>query len=196
MVSTLKFTIIGNSTVGKSSIMERLTHDQFNFDTEATIGASYGVKHFELGERRYRVEMWDTAGQERFRSLLPMYYRCVNGVILVCDVTNRDSMSQLQYWLEEANKHCYDVPVIIMANKIDLVSSRRVTLEDLNDFVFQINNKNIIGVYETSALLPLEEGGINEAVISLIKGAKPHFDKHFDVEGLTLEEPAKRKCCW
>lgn len=120
-LTTLKILIIGESGVGKSSLLLRFTDDMFDPEQAATIGVDYKVKSLTVEGNKVKLAIWDTAGQERFRTLTPSYYRGAQGVILVYDVTNRQSFTKLQMWLDELDTYSSksDIVKMLVGNKID-----------------------------------------------------------------------------
>ncbi|XP_051522443.1 ras-related protein Rab-18-B-like isoform X2 [Myxocyprinus asiaticus] len=120
-LTTLKILIIGESGVGKSSLLLRFTADQFNPDIGATIGVDFKVKTLTVEGNKAKLAIWDTAGQERFRTLTPSYYRGAQGVILVYDVTRRETFAKLDHWLNELETYCTrnDLVKMLVGNKID-----------------------------------------------------------------------------
>lgn len=131
VLTTLKILIIGESGVGKSSLLLRFTDDTFDPEQAATIGVDFKVKTLTVDGNKTKLAIWDTAGQERFRTLTPSYYRGAQGVILVYDVCSRSSFNKLDAWLNEletfSTKH--DLIKMLVGNKIDQ-SKREVTKED------------------------------------------------------------------
>ncbi|XP_064617249.1 ras-related protein Rab-18A-like [Liolophura sinensis] len=131
VLTTLKILIIGESGVGKSSLLLRFTDDTFDPDQAATIGVDFKVKTLTVDGNRAKLAIWDTAGQERFRTLTPSYYRGAQGVILVYDVSSKQSFQKLDAWLNEletfSTKH--DIIKMLVGNKIDK-DKREVTKED------------------------------------------------------------------
>ncbi|XP_048867039.1 ras-related protein Rab-18-B-like isoform X1 [Brienomyrus brachyistius] len=121
VLTTLKILIIGESGVGKSSLLLRFTDDMFDPDLAATIGVDFKVKTIAVDGNKAKLAIWDTAGQERFRTLTPSYYRGAQGVILVYDVTKRDTFTKLDNWLNELETYCtrYDLVKMLVGNKID-----------------------------------------------------------------------------
>ncbi|XP_017557969.1 ras-related protein Rab-18-B [Pygocentrus nattereri] len=121
VLTTLKILIIGESGVGKSSLLLRFTDDTFDPELAATIGVDFKVKTIAVDGNRAKLAIWDTAGQERFRTLTPSYYRGAQGVILVYDVTKRDSFTKLENWLNELETYCTrnDLVKMLVGNKID-----------------------------------------------------------------------------
>lgn len=131
ILTTLKILIIGESGVGKSSLLLRFTDDLFDPQLSATIGVDFKVKTLTVEGNKTKLAIWDTAGQERFRTLTPSYYRGAQGAILVYDVSCRETFTKLDNWLNEletfANKP--DIVKMLIGNKIDK-SNREVTKEE------------------------------------------------------------------
>ena len=130
-VTTLKILIIGESGVGKSSLMLRFVDDVFDPELPATIGVDFRVTSMNVDGTRVKLAIWDTAGQERFRTLTPSYYRGAQGVIFVYDVTNRSTLEKLDHWLVETETYSTkgDAVRMIVANKIDM-PNREVSREE------------------------------------------------------------------
>ncbi|XP_077360697.1 ras-related protein Rab-18-B-like [Festucalex cinctus] len=121
VLTTLKLLIIGESGVGKSSLLLRFTEDTFDPEQSATIGVDFKVKTLAIDGNKAKLAIWDTAGQERFRTLTPSYYRGAQGVILVYDVTKRDTFTKLENWLNELETYTTrnDIVKMLVGNKID-----------------------------------------------------------------------------
>lgn len=121
VLTTLKILIIGESGVGKSSLLLRFTDDTFDPEQTATIGVDFKVKTISVEGNKAKLAIWDTAGQERFRTLTPSYYRGAQGVILVYDVTRRETFTKLENWLNELETYCTrnDLVKMLVGNKID-----------------------------------------------------------------------------
>eukprot|EP00629_Pelagomonadales_sp_RCC1024_P013061 CAMPEP_0119275770 /NCGR_PEP_ID=MMETSP1329-20130426/14382_1 /TAXON_ID=114041 /ORGANISM="Genus nov. species nov., Strain RCC1024" /LENGTH=198 /DNA_ID=CAMNT_0007276183 /DNA_START=213 /DNA_END=806 /DNA_ORIENTATION=- len=119
----LKVLLIGDAGVGKSSMLLRFTDNTFDENLGSTIGVDFKVKMVEAGGKRIKLTLWDTAGQERFRTLTSSYYRGAQGIILVYDVTRRDTFDNLQHWLEEVEVYTpgsgSEVVKLLVGNKID-----------------------------------------------------------------------------
>eukprot|EP01111_Echinosteliopsis_oligospora_P015444 TRINITY_DN611_c0_g1_i1.p1 TRINITY_DN611_c0_g1~~TRINITY_DN611_c0_g1_i1.p1 ORF type:complete len:205 (-),score=56.15 TRINITY_DN611_c0_g1_i1:54-668(-) len=131
----LKLLMIGDSDVGKSSILLRFTEDEYNDDQPCTIGVDFKIKMVEYGGKKVNLTIWDTAGQEKFRSLTSSYYRGTQGIILVYDVTRRESFNNLEIWLNEIETYTTspDVVKLLVGNKIDK-ENREVTKEEAAEF--------------------------------------------------------------
>jgi len=124
VLTTLKLLIIGESGVGKSSLLLRFTDDAFDPEQAATIGVDFKVKTVKVNGEKVKLAIWDTAGQERFRTLTPSYYRGGQGVIVVYDVTNRESFTKIENWLTELETYStnQDLVKMLVGNKCDLES--------------------------------------------------------------------------
>lgn len=122
VLTTLKILIIGDSGVGKSSLLLRFTDDKFDPDQSATIGVDFKVKPLTVEGNTVKLAIWDTAGQERFRTLTPSYYRGAQGVIFVYDCSRRDSFTHLTTWLSEVDTYStkQNVVKMLVGNKIDV----------------------------------------------------------------------------
>ncbi|XP_055337140.1 ras-related protein Rab-18-like [Paramacrobiotus metropolitanus] len=131
-ITTLKLLIIGESGVGKSSLLLRFADDTFDPELAATIGVDFKVKNLNFNGNVVKLAIWDTAGQERFRTLTPSYYRGAQGVILVYDVTSKSSFQKLEMWLGEVDSYAnkMDLGEMLVANKIDQRTERVITRED------------------------------------------------------------------
>jgi len=157
-----KILIIGDSGVGKSSLMVRFCDDAFNEQQLSTIGVDFKVKYMVENGKRLKMAIWDTAGQERFRTLTSSYYRGAQGIILVYDCTKRDSFDSLSHWLEEIKTHCThdDAIKMLVANKVDL-PNQQVPRSEGEEFAFSHNMLFI----ETSAKTRV---GITQAFEELV----------------------------
>ncbi|CAH1724791.1 ras-related protein Rab-18-B-like [Aphis gossypii] len=130
VLTTLKILLIGQSGVGKSCLLCRFTDDTFNEDNSVTIGVDFKMKKITVDNNNIKLALWDTAGQERFRTLTPNYYRDGQGAVLVYDVSNRDSFTCLETWINELNRYSTKTNIIkmVVGNKID--QERQVTREE------------------------------------------------------------------
>ena len=103
-VFQFKLVLLGDSAVGKSSLVLRFVRGQFFEYQESTIGAAFLTQTVALDDATVKFEIWDTAGQERYRSLAPMYYRGASAAIVVYDITNPDSFAGAKSWVKELQR--------------------------------------------------------------------------------------------
>ncbi|PWN26235.1 putative GTP-binding protein ypt5 [Jaminaea rosea] len=122
-----KLVLLGESAVGKSSLVLRFVKDQFDDYRESTIGAAFLTQTVKLDEQtQVKFEIWDTAGQERYKSLAPMYYRNANCAVVVYDITQPQSLEKAKSWIRELQRQADPNIVIALAgNKADLATTRR-----------------------------------------------------------------------
>ena len=118
----IKLVIIGNSSVGKSSVLLRFSDDQFSESYLTTIGVDFRFKTLNIDGRRVKLQIWDTAGQERFRTITNAYYKGADGIVLVYDITNLPSFEDIErFWLNEVESYAEkDVELLLLGNKSDL----------------------------------------------------------------------------
>mmetsp|Transcript_2297 Transcript_2297/g.4916 ORF Transcript_2297/g.4916 Transcript_2297/m.4916 type:complete len:200 (+) Transcript_2297:71-670(+) len=127
-----KLLLIGDSGVGKSSLLVRYADGVYVDSYVSTVGVDFKIKNIDLDGRRVKLQLWDTAGQERFRTLHQGFYRGAHGIIVVYDVTDRDSFKNARHWLEEIRKYSSDekLPRILVGSKNDLISKQVVRCEE------------------------------------------------------------------
>lgn len=134
----VKIVIIGEASVGKTSLMSKFVSDTFNDQMQPTIGCDIQNKSMVVEGQKIDVRFWDTAGCERFQTMLPLYYRGCHGAILVYDVTRRETFNKLKDWLLELENNLTNDNAVIMiiGNKIDK-TGRQVSKEDGNNYAKQ-----------------------------------------------------------
>ncbi|KAK0497064.1 ras family-domain-containing protein [Armillaria luteobubalina] len=126
-----KIVLLGDQSVGKTSLITRFMYDTFDNTYQATIGIDFLSKTMYLEDRTVRLQLWDTAGQERFRSLIPSYIRDSSVAIIVFDITNRSSFLSTTKWIEDVrSERSKEVIVVLVGNKADLSDKREVTNEE------------------------------------------------------------------
>lgn len=131
-----KLVLLGDASVGKSSILMRFLQNKFSDGIETTVGAAFSTKTIESRSRQVKFEIWDTAGQERFRSLAPMYYRGASGAVVVYDQTNAVTFERAQDWVKQVMSTSTNPNIVIAlaANKMDLGDTRQVPLDKAEAF--------------------------------------------------------------
>lgn len=145
----VKVCLLGDSGVGKSSLVLRFVSDRFDPFSSATIGASFMSKTLTLEEQIVKFQIWDTAGQEKYKALAPMYYRGASAAIVVYDITVENSLRSVQSWVKELHQlGPKDIIIAIAGNKCDRTVEREVSTQDGKEYA-----EGIGAVFaETSAL--------------------------------------------
>ena len=186
--------IIGNSIVGKTSILKKYTSKQFNENYLATVGLDFFTKDETIDNKIIRIKIWDTAGQERYKAITKCFFQRAQGIIIVFDVTNRKSFDDLKIWIDSINSQSQltedleNMPIIIIGNKID-IPKRVIDKETAMNFAKEQN----FDYYETSA----KTGeGVDNAIRELVKKVMAYITKKNGRDNLKLiESSKKRKCC-
>lgn len=178
-----KLLLVGNSSVGKSSILLRFSDNVFNDDFQPTIGVDFKIRTLDLEKTTVKMQIWDTAGQERFKTITASYYKGAHGVIIVYDITDRQSFVDLEGWLQEVEKNTTDENVVrlLIGNKCDLESSRKVSKEEGQRFA----ESNGMKFIETSARNAVN---IEEAFQTMAQEIKNYYIK----QGIISEHSSKR----
>jgi len=157
-----KLVLLGDASVGKSSILMRFLQNKFSEGIETTVGAAFSTKTIESRNRPVKFEIWDTAGQERFRSLAPMYYRGASSAVVVYDQTNPVTFERAQEWVRQVMQTSTNPNIVIAlaANKADLVDQRKVEVEKAQAFA----DREGLLLMETSAMTGRNIARLFEAI--------------------------------
>jgi len=143
-----KLVLLGESAVGKSSLVLRFVKGQFHEYQESTIGAAFLTQTVCLDDTTVKFEIWDTAGQERYHSLAPMYYRGAQAAIVVYDITNPDTFERAKNWVKELQRQARsDIVIALAGNKSDLANRRMVEYDEASNYA----EENSLLFMETSA---------------------------------------------
>ncbi|OHT11538.1 Ras-related protein RABH1c [Tritrichomonas foetus] len=156
----MKAILCGNSTVGKTSILNALTGVKDLGPTTPTLGAGCAKVTFQFNNQETVMNLWDTAGQEAYRSLIKIYFHGVKVAILIFDISNRQSFDDLDNWINDINESCdrEGCPILLVANKIDLIENRIISAEEISKKAHELNCPFI----EASALT---RAGLKELLI-------------------------------
>ncbi|KAJ8044204.1 Ras-related protein Rab-35 [Holothuria leucospilota] len=193
-----KLLIIGDSGVGKSSLLLRFADNTFSGTYITTIGVDFKIRTIDVNGDRVKLQIWDTAGQERFRTITSTYYRGTHGVIVVYDVTSAESFVNVKRWLHEIDQNCEIVSRILVGNKNDCPERKMVVTEDAKSFAEQMG----IELFETSAKenINVEEmfNSITKLVLQQKKESAAKLKDKNDAQTVSLnskKEKRKSKCC-
>ncbi|KAM9387155.1 ras-related protein Rab-5A isoform 2-T2 [Phaethornis superciliosus] len=182
-ICQFKLVLLGESAVGKSSLVLRFVKGQFHEFQESTIGVKF--------------EIWDTAGQERYHSLAPMYYRGAQAAIVVYDITNEESFARAKNWVKELQRQASPNIVIALAgNKADLANKRAVDFQEAQAYA----DDNSLLFMETSAKTSMNVNEIFMAIAKKLPKSEPQNAGASSARGrgVDLTEPTqqpKSQCC-
>ncbi len=147
-----KISIIGDGGVGKTSLIKKFTKGTFEKDYIKTIGAQFSRYDKEINGDVINLVFWDIAGQDDFNFLHPLFYKESRASIIVCSLEANDlgkaSFLHIKNWYNELNKYCSDIPVVLFANKVDLVNENNLNELEIQEIVKEYN---FLGYYITSA---------------------------------------------
>jgi len=171
-----KLLLIGDSGVGKSCLLLRFADDTYTQSYISTIGVDFKIRTIDLDGKTVKLQIWDTAGQERFRTITSSYYRGAHGIIIVYDVTDRESFNNVKHWIQEIEKYAADgVKKLLVGNKCDLASKKVVSYDEAKELAdsYQINfmetsAKNSHNVEDTFSMMAAE---IKQKIASQPKAA-------------------------
>ena len=140
--------MIGDSGVGKSSLLLRFSDDLYRGTDISTIGVDFKVKMVTVEDKAIKLQIWDTAGQEKYRTITSSYYRNAQGIIVAYDITSQESFANVKIWLQEIDRYApEDISVLLVGNKTDLEDQREVTTQEGKEFASELG----IEFLETSA---------------------------------------------
>ena len=192
-----KVLLIGNSDVGKSSLILRYVDQIWNDVFVPTIGVDFKVKSLQIDNKRVKMQIWDTSGQERFRNVISSYFKGAHGILLIYDITARDSFKELENWLGEVERNATpQVLKILIGNKCDLDEQRQITVDEGEAFAARNgmkfietsakNNTNVNEAFEALAKIMVESS--NKKNVIKVEKKTIKVDKGADLN-------AKKKCC-
>ena len=172
---------LGDSKVGKTSLLKRYDDNAFNSNHLTTIGIDFITKQANIKDELVTLKIWDTAGQERFRTITHSFYKQAEGVLVVFDVTDHKSYESLSGWMSSIQEHA-DVNIIkyLVGNKIDLTEGRKVSKEEGEEMAkryemkyFETSAKDNINVAETIEGLAneiFEKAAVKEDHMKIVSG--------------------------
>ena len=175
----LKVIVLGSSQVGKTSILVRYFKNEFNLETLSTIGIDFKTKYFKFDEEKIKINFIDTAGQEKFRAISVNYLKGTDGVLLVFDITNKETFYLIQNWVEDIHQNNKsNIGKILLGNKSDLEESRQVSKEEAEQLAKDLGCPYIEASAKTGE-------NINETISEIAKLSYEYYKK--------LDESEKRR---
>ncbi|XP_012688537.2 EF-hand calcium-binding domain-containing protein 4B [Clupea harengus] len=184
-----KIVLVGNSSVGKTSLLRRFCNDSFYPGTSATVGIDYSVKTITVDGSQVALQMWDTAGQERYRSITKQFFRKADGVVVMYDITAQLTFTSVRQWLTSVQEGAgEDIPIMLLANKTDLEGQREV-----QGRVGESLSKELqLIFYECSAF---SGHNVTEAMVHLARLLKEQEDWEKEKTVTLLASSSKKKSC-
>ena len=139
-MESIKVVLIGDSGVGKTSIISRFTKDTFNNEEISSSSAQFTSKTIQINDQSIKFDIWDTAGQEKFRALAKIFYKDAQVIILVYEIINKESFESIKnYWYKESSENSTADIFFVVGNKSDLYENEQVTDEEGKKFAKEIN---------------------------------------------------------
>ena len=171
-----KILLVGDSSVGKTSIMSRYANNSFPENYQTSVGVDYRIKELKRKKNKTMIQILDTGGQDKFRSVAKSFFREVNGIFIIFDLNDKDTFTGLDYWVEEVRNTVNDSKVIVLGNKSDL--KEEVSDELINKFKEEKN----LDIYKVSAK---QNKNIKEAFEKMIHLIRHNPDA--DIESFSLD---------
>lgn len=135
-VAVFKIILVGDVNVGKTNIINRYINNDFLDNSQSTVGVDLKTKYYYLDNIKVKEQIWDTAGSEKYQSISGVYYKGADGVLLVYDMTNYQTLENLRNWLSLVRSYISeDAEIFLIGNKSDLEHKKKVTNEDIQEFL-------------------------------------------------------------
>ena len=196
----LKLLLLGDSSVGKTSILLKYISNKFDDSSISTVGVDYMDKIIDYNKFKIKLQIWDTSGEEKFRTITKNFYRNADGLLVVFDLTKKESYDHIKSWLDEAKENNDKLKTILIGNKLDLKDERIVAI----DVAKQFAEKNNLKYIETSAKDGTNINELFQAIIDLLFDGKSSEeilheftkqDSSLSVVDDSMEVKKKKACC-
>lgn len=188
-----KVVIVGDTFTGKTSIINRACFDTAPLEDEQTTIGAKTTEYTSKLENGCTLCIWDTAGQERYRSIVPMYFRDARLIIIVFDITKRQTFEDLPFWLSSIKDSVgQKVPILFIGNKLDLIDERNVSQMEARKWSENLTGHKIVAYMETSA----KTGeGISEVFELAAEFLLSEEQRETDTAVISSADGAKKGCC-
>ncbi|XP_033989540.1 ras and EF-hand domain-containing protein isoform X2 [Trematomus bernacchii] len=184
-----KVVLVGNSSVGKTSLLRSFCEGRFHPSTTATVGVDYSVKTLTLDNMQVAMQLWDTAGQERYRSITKQFFRKADGVVVMFDVTVKESFKAVKPWLTNVQEAAEEgIPILLLGNKMDMDAEREVSFKEAEQLAFE----NKVMFSEVSAYT---SKNVTESLTHLARVLMEQEDRVRDTTVVLSAQPVKKKAC-
>ncbi|KAK0131834.1 EF-hand calcium-binding domain-containing protein 4B [Merluccius polli] len=184
-----KVVLVGNSSVGKTSLLRSFCEGRFHPSTSATVGIDYSVKTLTLDSTQVAMQLWDTAGQERYRSITKQFFRKADGVVVMYDVTVEETFKAVRPWLANVQEAAGEgIPILLLGNKMDMDAERQVSYKE----AVLLAEETQIMFYEVSAYTG---NMVAESLTHLARVLKEQEDRVRDTTIILTAQPVKKKAC-
>jgi len=201
-IESFKVVLVGESGVGKTSIITQFIDQTFQEDIQSTTGGTFSTKSVVCdGGKILKFEIWDTAGQEKYRSLTTMFYKDANAAVMVYDVTRKDSFEEMKnYWANQIKDNSPEnIILAIAANKSDLIEQETVDEEEARNFAKELNaifvttsaksSEGINSLFEEIA--KKYSGATNITIKEEEDGEEPQVQEQKNTNTVKIENPGK-----
>lgn len=185
----VKVVLLGSTTVGKSSILNRFIRREYSTDSVPTIGAAFQSKTLSVDTDEIKLQIWDTGGSERYRSMAPMYFHDAKAAIIVYDITSIESFNDISFWIKSLkDEGDPDVYIALVGNKCDLQEMRKIPIETTKQFCA---TNNIDYFVESSALTGQSIDDIFQHVAEMLLKGPERVPKKVDI----VNQPNSKSGC-
>ena len=196
--TNFKVIIIGDSGVGKSSILKRAVKGKFDTDYQATIGFEFLLLYYIVNDYKIKLQIWDTCGQEMYRSLVQGFYRNTSLAVLCYDISDKKSYEGLDIWIKDIRSRLNEeVPIFITGNKSDLENERQISSDEAKEF---LKSRRIKYFTECSAKTGQNVENIFYEAAKYLYNIREELGKDKNSNKLKIGEDngpskTKKKCC-
>jgi small GTP-binding protein len=190
-----KIVLLGDSGVGKTSLLTKWTKDVFTPNTPQTLASQFVTKTVEINFRAYQLNLWDTAGQERYFEISKLTVHDASAALLIFDMTCETSFRQLNRWADYLRDNAPDIALAVVGNKVDQDTDRQVTWDSAREYADSL----ACDYFETSAITSF---GVDEAFMAIAEKAiakavpQAGAGEHIDIgQAKPDTETEAKQCC-